>query len=51
VPKDKALAGRIAKGMQEIIEGRARLLDRARAITLELQGQAVTEEDLELISN
>jgi hypothetical protein len=45
VPKDRKIAAGIAKETQEIIEGRAKMRNRAKAITLELQGQAVTQEE------
>jgi type I restriction enzyme M protein len=48
VPKDKTVARNIAKETQEIIEGRATLRNRAKALTLELQGQvSVTDDDLD----
>ena len=50
VPKDKKIAAAIAKETKEIIEGRAKMRDRARALVLELQGhQNLTEEDLEAV--
>ena len=50
VPKDKTVASNIARETQEIIEGRAKLRNRAKAITLELQGQTnVTDDDLEIL--
>jgi type I restriction enzyme M protein len=50
VPKSKDLAGRVAREMKEIIEGRAKLRSRAKAVALEVQGHAVTDEDLEVLS-
>jgi type I restriction enzyme M protein len=51
VPKDAKVAARIAGETQEIIESRATLRNRAKAIALELQGPgAVTEEDLEAVA-
>jgi type I restriction enzyme M protein len=51
VPKDATVAAKIARETQEIIESRAILRNRAKAIALELQGQStVTEEDLEAIA-
>lgn len=50
VPKDKKMVGNLTRETQEIIEGRAKLRNRAKAITLELQGQSnVTQEDLEAL--
>ena len=51
VPKDKTVAAAIARETKEIIEGRAKLRDRARALTLELQGpDAITPQDIEVLS-
>lgn len=48
VPKDKKLADKIARETQEIIESRATLRNRAKAIALELQGKVtVAPEELE----
>ena len=50
VPKDKIVARNIARETQEIIESRAKLRNRAKAITLELQGQTnVTENDFDVL--
>jgi len=49
VPKDQATANKIARETQEIIEGRAKLRNRAKAITLELQGPAVRQDDLDVL--
>lgn len=51
VPKDVKVAAKIARETQEIIESRATLRNRAKAIALELQGPStVTEEDLEAVA-
>jgi len=51
VPKDAKMAAKIARETQEIIESRATLRNRAKAIALELQGPSmVTSEDLETLS-
>jgi type I restriction enzyme M protein len=51
VPKDGAAAAKFGKETQEIIESRAKLRNRAKAISLELQGPGtVTPEDLEALS-
>jgi ABC-type Fe3+-citrate transport system substrate-binding protein len=48
VPKDKKLAARLTKETQEIIESRATLRNRAKAIALELQGKVISApEELE----
>ncbi len=50
VPKDATVAAKIGSETQEIIESRATLRNRAKAIALELQGPStVTPEDLEVI--
>lgn len=50
IPKDEAIAARIGKETQEIIEGRAKMRDRAKAITLELQGiDERASEDIEAL--
>jgi type I restriction enzyme M protein len=52
VPKDKKLAAKIARETQEIIEGRAKMRNRAKALALELQGlepDTVKPEDLEVL--
>lgn len=49
VPKDKGLAEKIASETREIIEGRAKLRNRAKALTLELQGPAVGQSDLDVL--
>ena len=49
VPKDKALANKVASETQEIIEGRSKLRNRAKAITLELQGEVVRQADLDVL--
>jgi type I restriction enzyme M protein len=50
VPKDKALADKIARETQEIIESRATLRNRTKAITLELQGSVVRQDDLDVLA-
>jgi type I restriction enzyme M protein len=51
VPKDTKVAAQITRETQEIIESRAKLRNRAKAITLELQGpNTVTEADLEAVA-
>jgi type I restriction enzyme M protein len=51
VPKEVEVAGKIARDTQEIIESRATLRDRAKAIALELQGPStITNEDLEAVA-
>jgi type I restriction enzyme M protein len=51
VPKDVNVSARIARETQEIIESRATLRNRAKAIALELQGpNAVSAEDLEALA-
>ena len=51
VPKDAAAAAKFSQETQEIIESRAKLRNRAKAIALELQGPTmVTPEDLEALS-
>lgn len=51
VPRDAKIAAKVARETQEIIESRARLRNRAKAIALELQGpSAVTPEDLEALT-
>ena len=47
VPRDKKWAAKIASEQQEIIENRATLRNRSKAIALELQG--VTPEDVEAL--
>jgi type I restriction enzyme M protein len=50
IPKDVEVAKRFANETQEIIERRATLRNRAKALALELQGPStVTEEDLEVV--
>jgi type I restriction enzyme M protein len=50
VPRDENVAAKIARETKEVIAGRAKLRDRAKAITLELQGpNTVTPEDLEAL--
>jgi type I restriction enzyme M protein len=50
VPKDVKVAAKIGQETQEIIESRATLRNRAKAIALELQGLgAVTPEDIDAI--
>jgi type I restriction enzyme M protein len=52
VPKDAGVAASIARETKEIIEKRAILRDRSKAIVLELQGpNMVTNEDLEALSD
>ena len=51
VPKDAKTAAKIARDTQKIIEGRAKLLNLAKAIVVDLQGpSAVTPEDMEALS-
>jgi type I restriction enzyme M protein len=51
VPKDAKVAAKIAHETQEIIESRAMLRNRAKAIALELQGPStLTAEDLEAVA-
>ena len=51
VPNDAKVAAEIGRETQEIIESRAKLRNRAKAIPVELQGPSnVTPEDLEAIS-
>ena len=51
VPKNAAAAAKFSKETQEIIESRAKLRNRAKAMALELQGPSmVTPEDLEALS-
>ncbi len=51
VPKDAAVAAKIGKETQEIIEGRAIMRNRAKAIALELQGlDGVGSEDIEVLA-
>lgn len=51
IPKDSIIAAGVGRETQEIIEGRAKLRDRAKAIALELQGPgAVMPGDLEALS-
>jgi type I restriction enzyme M protein len=51
VPKDVTFADRIARETKEIIEGRARLRDRAKLLSLEIQGEKnVRPEDLDILS-
>ena len=51
VPRDVEVAARFARETQEIIESRAKLRNRAKAIVLDLQGKStVTPEDLEMFS-
>lgn len=50
IPKDASIAAKIARETKQIIETRARLRDRAKAIAVELQGPAhVTPEDIDSI--
>jgi type I restriction enzyme M protein len=50
VPNDGAAAAKIASETKEVIEGRAALLNRAKAIAAELQGpDTITQEDLETV--
>jgi type I restriction enzyme M protein len=51
VPIDVKVAARVARETQQIIESRAALRDRAKAVTLELQGPStVTEQDFEAVT-
>jgi type I restriction enzyme M protein len=51
VPKDAVAAAKFGRETQEIIETRAKLRNRAKAIALELQGPStVAPEDLEALS-
>jgi type I restriction enzyme M protein len=51
VPKNAKVAAQIASETQKIIESRAKLRNRAKAIAVELQGpNAVTDEDLEAVA-
>jgi len=50
VPKDATVAATIGRETQEIIESRATLRNRAKAIAIELQGPStISEEDLEAL--
>jgi type I restriction enzyme M protein len=52
IPKDGKVASRIARETQEIIENRATLRNRAKALALELQGKStVTEQDMEAVAD
>jgi type I restriction enzyme M protein len=52
VPRNTKVAASIARETQEIIERRATLRNRAKAISLELQGpSAITIEDLEVLAD
>lgn len=51
VPNDVSLANQVARETQQIIESRAALRDRAKAVALELQGpNTVTEQDFEAVT-
>ena len=51
IPKDAKVAGRIAKETQEVIESRATLRNRAKALALELQGLTEADpQDLEVLA-
>lgn len=51
IPKDAKTAARIAKDTKEVIESRATLRNRAKALALELQGLSdVRPEDLEVLA-
>lgn len=47
VPKDQGVTNKISREVEGIIEGRAKLRNRAKAITIELQGPAVRQDDLD----
>jgi len=50
-PKDIEIANRIAAETKEVIEGRAKLRNRAKALALELQGlTAVNPDDLGILT-
>jgi len=50
-PKDAETAHRIASETQEVIQGRAKLRDRAKALALEIQGLTdAAPEDLEVLA-
>jgi type I restriction enzyme M protein len=52
VPRDAKVAARVGRETQEIIESRAMLRNRAKALALELQGPStITNEDLEALSD
>jgi type I restriction enzyme M protein len=49
VPKDRTIVDNVVRETQQIIEGRAKLRSRAKAVTLELQGPAATQGDLDVL--
>jgi type I restriction enzyme M protein len=52
VPKDANVVARVSRETKEIIETRATLRNRAKALALELQGPStITSEDLEVLSD
>lgn len=52
VPKDGTISAKIGRETQEIIEGRAKLRNRAKAIAIELQGSsAVKPQDVEALTD